>query len=114
MTETNSSVNSVDRPASAPPNNSSSSIQPPEPPHPNSSSLSWFRRGLPTAAVLALLGILAVWGHATGWTIPKYSELTGGDDWKRIEIPADKVPRIKPQFLEQERRALGESPISAW
>ena len=33
----------------------------------------------------------------------------GGDDWKRIEIPADKVPRIKPQFLEQERRALGES-----
>jgi len=33
----------------------------------------------------------------------------GGADWARIEIPADQVPRIKPQFLEQERRSLGES-----
>jgi hypothetical protein len=33
----------------------------------------------------------------------------GGDDWKRIEIPASMVARIKPRFLEQERRALGES-----
>jgi len=34
---------------------------------------------------------------------------TGGDDWHRIQIPADKVPRITPDFLTQERRALGES-----
>jgi hypothetical protein len=33
----------------------------------------------------------------------------GGDDWTRIMIPAEKVRRITPQFLEQERRALGES-----
>ena len=33
----------------------------------------------------------------------------GKDDWARIEIAADKIPRIAPAFLEQERRALGES-----
>ena len=33
----------------------------------------------------------------------------GGDDWARIEIPATKVPRISPAYLEQERRALGEA-----
>jgi hypothetical protein len=33
----------------------------------------------------------------------------GGDDWARIEIPADKIPRIKPDFLDRERRTLGES-----
>src|SRR5207253_3018460 len=33
---------------------------------------------------------------------------SGDDDWERIEIPADKVARIKPKFLEKERRALGE------
>ena len=33
----------------------------------------------------------------------------GGDDWKRIEVPAAQVPRITAEFLAQERRALGES-----
>jgi hypothetical protein len=33
----------------------------------------------------------------------------GGDDWRRIEIPADKIPRIKRDFLDRERRTLGES-----
>jgi hypothetical protein len=32
-----------------------------------------------------------------------------GPDWKRIEIPATQIPRIPPDFLEQERRALGEA-----
>src|SRR5262245_63673331 len=34
---------------------------------------------------------------------------SNGEDWLRIEVPADQVPRISPAFLEQERRALGES-----
>jgi hypothetical protein len=34
----------------------------------------------------------------------------GGADWHRVEVPAERVPRIKPAFLEQERRALG----AAW
>jgi hypothetical protein len=33
----------------------------------------------------------------------------GGDDWARIEIPAAKVPRIPVEFLEKEKRGMGES-----
>jgi Terminase large subunit, T4likevirus-type, N-terminal len=33
----------------------------------------------------------------------------GGDDWARIQIAADQLPRIDPKFLESERRGLGES-----
>ena len=33
----------------------------------------------------------------------------GGDDWTRIEVSADRIARISPAFLAQERRALGES-----
>jgi hypothetical protein len=33
----------------------------------------------------------------------------GGDDSPRIEVPAQRIARISPQFLAQERRALGES-----
>ncbi len=32
----------------------------------------------------------------------------GGDEWKRIEITADKCPRITPEQLEQQRRSLGD------
>ena len=34
---------------------------------------------------------------------------SGGDTWKRIEVPATQIPRIAPDFLEEERRTLGES-----
>ncbi len=33
----------------------------------------------------------------------------GGADWQRIEIPAGKIPRITPEHLAEERRALGDS-----
>ncbi len=33
----------------------------------------------------------------------------GGADWHRIEIPAARIPRIKPDYLARERRTLGES-----
>ena len=32
---------------------------------------------LPTVLILAALGGIAVVGHATGWTLPKFSALTG-------------------------------------
>jgi hypothetical protein len=32
----------------------------------------------------------------------------GGADWARIEVPASKCPRIAAEFLERERRELGE------
>ena len=33
----------------------------------------------------------------------------GGPDWRRVEVPAERVPRISPDFLEAERRALGDA-----
>ncbi len=33
----------------------------------------------------------------------------GGDDWMRLEVPAEKISRITPEFLQQERRAMGSS-----
>ena len=41
---------------------------------------------VPTVLVLLVLGGAAVWGHRTGWTLPKFSELIGngqaaGEDW---------------------------------
>jgi hypothetical protein len=33
----------------------------------------------------------------------------GGNDWKRVEVPAERIPRISAEFLEEERRALGMS-----
>ncbi len=31
-----------------------------------------------------------------------------GDDWHRVEVPATECPRITPEFLEDEWRALGD------
>ena len=33
--------------------------------------------------------------------------VSGGADWKRVEIPAAKVQRISPEFLAEEQRSLG-------
>jgi hypothetical protein len=33
----------------------------------------------------------------------------GGADWARIEVPAERISRITPAFLAQERRAMGAS-----
>jgi len=33
----------------------------------------------------------------------------GGTDWARIEVPAERIGRISPEFLAAERRGLGES-----
>jgi hypothetical protein len=37
------------------------------------------------------------WGDAQG-------------DWLQIEVPASKIPRISPEFLEEEKRTLGSIP----
>jgi hypothetical protein len=36
-----------------------------------------------------------------------YREWTEGEAWERFEVPATEVPRISPEFLEEERKALG-------
>ena len=48
--------------------------------------LRWLGDAIPTTLILVALGGLAYWGHHTGWTIPKFSDLTGrgaaeADDW---------------------------------
>lgn len=46
-----------------------------------------FLRQVPTFVVLGALGAVAVWGHRTGWTMPRFSELShqeaahGEEDW---------------------------------
>ncbi len=47
---------------------------------------AWLLHAGPNVLVLVLLGGLAWWGHHTGWTIPKFSDLVGNgqqepDDW---------------------------------
>jgi hypothetical protein len=32
----------------------------------------------------------------------------GGDDWKRVKVTANDCPRISPEWLEQERRTIGD------
>ena len=44
--------------------------------------------------------------HGTrGWF---YDAWTGGEAWERYEAPATLCPRISPEFLEEERRNMGE------
>lgn len=40
-----------------------------------------------------------------GWF---YEEWERGEGWERVKVRADRCPRIKPEFLAQERLALGE------
>ena len=32
----------------------------------------------------------------------------GGGEWERVRVPATECRRIPPEFLEEERRAMGE------
>lgn len=47
--------------------------------------VSWLSEGATTALVVLALGGVATWGHFTGWTMPKFSDLfsssKGADDW---------------------------------
>ncbi len=37
-----------------------------------------------------------------------YEEWASGEGWERVLVPATECPRIKREFLEEERRSLGE------
>jgi hypothetical protein len=37
-----------------------------------------------------------------------YEEWAGANRWQRVRITADQCPRISPEFLDEERRSLGE------
>lgn len=65
----------------------------------------WLRHAMPTAIVIAALGGLAAFGHFTEWTIPKFSELTGGsgapaEDWcSDHNVPASQCIECNPKLL---------------
>src|SRR5262245_34432670 len=65
---------------------------------------------VPTLLVLAAIGAAGWWGHSHGWTVPKFSTLTGppaaADDWCRdhsvkesecVECHPDLLPKPKPR-----------------
>lgn len=52
-----------------------------------------------------LLMLSTPWGKR-GFFYQAWTE--GGTDWYRYEVPASECPRIKKEFLNQERRSLGE------
>ncbi len=70
----------------------------------------WLSHAIPNVIVLTALGGLAWWGHHTGWTLPKFSELMGRsqevkEDWcpehsvtsaQCIECNKELAPRSKP------------------
>ncbi|MBI3465485.1 MAG: efflux RND transporter periplasmic adaptor subunit [Planctomycetes bacterium] len=58
------------------------SANPPAPQRRVSSSWQCLRNAAPTAVVITALVGLAVWGHSTDWTIPKFSALTSADTAK--------------------------------
>lgn len=51
-----------------------------------------------------LIAMSTPWGKR-GWF---YEAWRSDDDWHRIEIPAGKCPRITADFLEEERRNMGD------
>ncbi len=71
---------------------------------------NWLSHAIPNVIVLSALGGLAWWGHSTGWSLPKFSELLGKsqetkDDWcpehsitsdQCIECNTSLAPRGKP------------------
>jgi hypothetical protein len=51
-----------------------------------------------------LIALSTPWGKRGWW----YQSWESQEPWERYEIPASKCPRISPNFLAEERRALGE------
>ena len=56
-----------------------------------------------------LVALSTPWGRQ-GWFFDAWSE---GEGWERYQVTAHEVPRIRPEFLEEERRALGELAFKA-
>ena len=75
------------------------------PPRDRSGLWAWVRGSLPTAAVAAVLVGLAVWGHTTEWTLPKFSALFGAEqaevaDWcEAHNVPESICVECNPTLL---------------
>lgn len=54
-----------------------------------------------------LIAMSTPWGRRGWWYDAWESSVAGSQEWERFEIPATMCPRISPEFLEEERVALG-------
>lgn len=69
----------------------------------------WLRNAIPTAAVVGVLVGLGVWGHATDWTLPKFSALIGNDvseatDWcDEHSVPESQCIECNPSLLPKQQ-----------
>src|SRR4051812_20439827 len=70
-------------------------------------------KAVPTATVILSLAALAVWGHSTDWTLPKFSAMFGGaaaetDGWcKEHNVP-------ESQCIECNKNLLPGIPDYGW
>ena len=69
----------------------------------------WIARQIPTVVVLALLAGLGLYGHHSGWKLPKFSELVGTaspihDDWcEGHSVPESQCVICKPNLLPDDK-----------
>jgi membrane fusion protein, heavy metal efflux system len=71
------------------------------------------RNAISTVIVVALLLGLAAWGHSTGWTLPKYSEITGqGEVVEEAWCQEHNVPEA--QCIECNHDLVPHGTIHAW
>ncbi|MCE9544141.1 MAG: efflux RND transporter periplasmic adaptor subunit [Planctomycetia bacterium] len=84
----------------------------------------WWSHAVSTAAVVAVLTGLAVWGHATQWTMPKFSSLIGrgsgaADDWcSEHNVPESQCIECNPKLAPKskdfgwcETHGVGQCPL---
>lgn len=66
---------------------------------------SWFGRMMPSLFVFMALGGTLLWGHHTGWTLPKFSALWNGapehtDDWcEEHNVPESQCVECNPALM---------------
>jgi cobalt-zinc-cadmium efflux system membrane fusion protein len=123
MSDNNNSLNVLDNSAKSQTNDSALPRPLVESPRSDDSWLAWIRRSWPTVVVFALLGGLAYYGHATGWTIPKFSKLTGkgadaSEDWCKehnvpeslcVECTESLLPKVKSTWCA--KHGIHECPL---
>lgn len=105
MNETTKAAD-AEAPALAPPA-TETALASPAPSPPATGLLAWVGRSLPTLLVFTLLVGLGVWGHQTGWTLPRFSALTGKaaeaeEDWcAEHSVPESICVECNPELLPQ-------------
>jgi cobalt-zinc-cadmium efflux system membrane fusion protein len=73
----------------------------------------WLGQAIPTAAVVGLLAGLAIWGHSTDWTVPKFSSFVGNDVAEVEEWCAEhNVPEA--ECIECNEALLPRGPDYGW